>query len=260
MDMEQQFLFEMGPQLEELSFLPISVFLRCPLEYRWRFVDRLSAGGELRGEEAQLGRLLHRVASRFLGATGDTRTEQQATRLLETAWKEASWAFPNNLDMWYGKARDALVRLVASELVQIKNAQPEVPFKRQRVDNLLLTGRVDLVGTLRDQLTIVEFKSKRFEIEIGTDPIDRFLQLIFYYHGLRKGLSRDPSRLLYYFFLSGEMEEMEAAPELMQRGLERIQRLRQDMEFVKRFTARASQYCWTCGFYTRCESAMPRGQ
>lgn len=256
--MKQQHLFEIGPQLQELSFLPISVFLRCLLEYRWRFVDRLSAGGELRGEEAQLGRLLHRIASRFLSAEEDTRTEQHATQLLGAAWKEASWAFPDNPDIWYSKARDALVRLAASELVQIKNAQPEVPFKRQRVDNLLLTGRVDLIGTLRGEVTIVEFKSEPFEIEIGIDPIDRFLQLIFYYHGLRKGLGRDPSRLLYYFFLGGETEEIQVSPELMRKGLERIQQLRQGMELAKQFMARPSQYCWTCGFYERCESAMPR--
>lgn len=258
MDMEQQLLFDIGPELEELSFSRISLFLRCPLEYRWRFIDGLSQAGQLRGEEAQLGRILHTVASRFLSAAEDTRTEQHATRLLETTWKKASWAFPQESGAWYSKARDAVARLAASELLQIKNAQVEVRFNRQRVNDLLLTGRADVVGSLRDQLAIVELKSELFEIEIGTGPIDRLLQLIFYYHGLRGALPSDPSRLMYYFFLSGEIEEIQTTRELMYRGLERIKQLGQEMKLAKRFVARPSRYCWTCRFSPRCAFAMPR--
>lgn len=238
----QLLLFQQGEsRLEVLNFSVISIFQRCPLEYKYRFSPR-NPHFDPRGNEILLGRILHSITSDYLLKPPNERNERLN---IQENWKKFSKYFNSNNQRYYEIIIKAVDHLMKGPLSRLVVHALEYPFKTP-FRHLLLVGRVDCLGreTIGDM--IVDFKLDPSELEYHSTQIHRFLQLIFYYFGIKNFIPLNSPYLAYYFFTNGSLELVKVSEDLVCSGIDEIQRLNHERKKMKAFHPRKSYHCLTC--------------
>ena len=239
---KQLSLFSIEPsQLRPLNFSTISIFQRCPLEYKYRYFPR-NMKFDPRGNEILLGRALHSFTSSYLSKLQNERKKQFN---LEEEWVPFEKYFPNNNQKYHDILIEAFDHILKGSLSQLTILATEYSFKTT-FDNFILTGRVDCVSRDKVGDLIIDFKLNPLEFSYHTSQVSRFLQLIFYYVAIKDSMQLGFPRLAYYFFSDGSFDIMETNDELISMGVREIQRLDAEREKAKQFYPNKTYFCLTC--------------
>jgi len=246
---KQSLLFlESEMRSEVLDFTSISVFQRCPLEYRYRYLPR-DRGFDPPGTgiEIYLGRILHSITSDYLKRKKILGSENISLQ----EYLERFEMHLRNLDgICYKNVMTAIDHLIKGPLSQLIVHAIEYPFKNP-FKGFLLIGRIDCVGRDTQGDLIVDFKLDQAELDHHSSQSSRYLQLVFYYLGIRDSISLKSPHLAYYFFSNGSFERVEVSEKLIWNGWEEIQRLNEERKTISTFPSRKTYYCSSCAVKNR---------
>jgi len=242
-NMEQLPLFH--SEHRRIAFTQLATFLRCPLEYRLKFIDKKS-GALPSGTEISWGRLLHSIANQYLRLPTDQRSAHFLTARLHD--QAASKSLPDRehqLSIFADSIRSFHQMFAQTEVYQL-----EVPF-RATLDGFVLTGRVDALVQGQSGLVLFEFKYRDYREFDYESELDEYLELLFYSLGA-KGIHVDPVEAAYYFFDSGKTASIALSESLMNRGKAHLIGIIDRISKLTDFNPTASSLCPTCGFRKQC--------
>lgn len=236
-------------------------FLRCPLMFRYRTVDRLP---ESPSPAAARGTLVHAVLERLFDLPAGDRTEAAALGLLDPQWAAlrerqpevlAMFASGTELQEWLAQAR-ALV----STYFQVENPRRLEPAAREQFveveigDGILLRGYIDRVDRAPNgAVRIVDYKTGRSPAERFT--ADALFQMRFYALMLWRLEGVAPARLQLVYLGDGRTLTFDPDEEDLARFEVSVRALWDQIEAAARsgvFPARRSALCGWCSFQAAC--------
>lgn len=237
-------------------------FMKCPLAWKYRAVDRIKPGPTL---ETVRGVLLHQVLETLYGFPAEQRTLDRAVELLDPSWdvcvnerpEYAQW-----LTDWDGEppdlfkiVRDLLAVYFALETpANIASASQEVPFTLS-VGPVPIRGEIDRVDRAPNGAErIVDYKS-------GKKPLpayeqDALWQLKLYAVARFVQTGRLPAKVRLVFL--GERRgilEYDPKPEEMSEFVDEVTDVWQEMQsafYRGHFPAKPSRLCDWCDFKPTC--------
>jgi putative RecB family exonuclease len=191
-------------------------FVRCPLRYRFRVVDRLP---ERPSPDAVRGTVVHAVLERLFDLPAPGRTPAAARGLLRPQWDRISAENPElaelfagdepGLAQWLAGAEDLLGSWFALEdPTRLEPADRELYVETTLADGLVLRGYVDRLDVAPDgRIRVVDYKT-------GRAPAENFearalFQMKFYALVLWRLHGRVPSLLQLVYIGSGEVLRFE---------------------------------------------------
>ncbi len=244
---KQLLLFQgSGRECETVDVTSISVFQRCPLEYKYRYLPR-NPYFDPKGPEILLGRYLHSITKGFLSVAANRRKEFLH---IQTNKEKLLGKFGAGNERYEEVAAKAIRYLKEGPLCGLSVRAMEYTFKK-RIKRFLLIGRIDFVGREGKGDILVDFKLDSAELEHHVSESSKYLQLIFYYFGIRDSIPLNSANLAYYFYANGRLEKTRVSDELLHTGWEEIERLNEARKKESSFPPRKSYYCLTCGVRNR---------
>jgi hypothetical protein len=248
--MKQLSFFEIEDR-PKMTYTQLATFLRCPLEYKLRFIDKEMWAAPF-GMEVLWGRLLHNIARQYLSLPIDQRSTRFLISRLEEETKSRS--LPDRdyqLDIFLNPMKS-----FHHIFAQRKVHSLEIPFKTA-FHGFILTGRADCILEGPNGLILFEFKYSDYRESDYNSELSRYLQLIFYSLGL-KGGGLKPAEGAYYFFNSGNMDLITLSRSLINRGEKHLMEIIDRISKTNDFGPRANRLCPTCGYRKRCPLYVQR--
>lgn len=223
-----------------IDFTRIAVYLRCPKEYWYKYLDRDKNFGPL-GQKIYEGRLLHKAAEEYLKLPIQNRESE--TIISRLSAESVLYKSVQNISLM-----EAAIRLFDNSFLQnLCDVKTEIPF-RLKVGDQLFKGRADCLAKDIDGWVLFDFKRDATELEHHTRILDKYLQLLFYAFGLdiKKTIGLTNIKIGYYYFFSGKNDTIELTEDLMKDGLKRIKEIISELEFTRVFPARLNKLCESC--------------
>lgn len=227
--------------LEILGISSLGIFQRCPLEYKYRFLPR-NKEFDPQGYAIILGRILHSITADYLSKTVKERNIK--SNLQDNKVKLEKY-FDSSNKKYYDIAMKALNQLINGPLSKLSVKAIEYSFKKQ-VESFLLKGRIDCIGRKGKRDLIIDFKINPSELDHHKDQCSRYLQLIFYYIGIKDSIILNSPYLAYYFYSNASFEMIEVSESIVRNGLDRIIRLDKQRREATEYPPQNSYYCSTC--------------
>lgn len=253
------FSSEPSTSLIEVNFGKLEVFRRCPLEFKLKYLDKKKEIFQPKGENILIGRFFHTVIRDFLKIDSQSRSEERLFFLLDDLkekWVQKNFLF-NDKDLWHNKTLEAINIFKNNFPWKIKTIALEYHFKT-KVDDLVFTGRIDYLGE-ENVIKIFEFKTDEFEVPLNETDSEKYLQLIFYYYGIKNFFRENISHLAYYFFSTGRLESIKISEDLLRTGLLRIKDIVQELKSIKDYKPKVNPLCQSCGYNKYCKAYKNRG-
>jgi len=232
---------------EAISYTALATFIRCPLEYKLRYRDKLKAY-EPAGTRVNLGRFLHSVASQFLKQPSKDRNSQFIERQFQREIDTSTNAeYIDELRRFREPTTMLLLENFADKRLSDRN-----PYFRTRFGLYTIVGTADCLVESSNGIQVVEFKEydyREFEDDL---KILHYLQLFFYYFGLRKGETDIPEGL-YGFFNSGYVDGIIFSEEIVDEARTFIEAKLHELVDCRNFAPRMNELCISCGYRDKCE-------
>lgn len=199
--------------LGALSPSRASDFMGCPLQYRFRMIDRLP---EPASPDAMRGTVVHKVLEDLFDLPAPDRTPERAAGMVEPAWEALLEQEPTIAEMfeveggpevtaWLATCRQVLDRYFTLEDPRrLEPAERELYVEALLDSRLLLRGFVDRVDVAPDgALRIVDYKS-------GSSPGEMFegkalFQMRFYALVIWRSRGVIPAMLQLVYLGNGEI-------------------------------------------------------
>lgn len=229
---------------EVVSFTELATYQRCPLEYEYRFHPR-NRSFDPAGPEVSLGRLLHGAACLYLSRPIPLRRDAPARNIIPQLWNKYSAGFGTEAEHYQDLAMRIMDNMEGGPLSGLRILACEYRFKHTFGD-FVLSGRVDCIARDEKGNLLVDFKLTSRELEHQDRIVDRYLQLIIYYLAVQDTIHLTQTTLRYYFFETGEFEDVECDGDLVKQGLQEVIRLNEERKKAEFFSARESYLCSTC--------------
>ncbi|WP_236245455.1 PD-(D/E)XK nuclease family protein [Streptomyces sp. CC210A] len=204
-----------GPRApSSLSPSRASDFMRCPLLYRFRVIDRLP---EKPSEAATRGTLVHAVLERLFDAPAAERTAPRARALVPRQWDRLLETRPElgelfaddpegeRLAQWLGEAEGLVERWFALEdPTSLEPAERELSVEAELDSGLRLRGVIDRVDVApTGEVRIVDYKTGRAPRPEYAD--EAWFQMVFYALVVRRLKGVLPRRLQLVYLGSGDV-------------------------------------------------------
>jgi putative RecB family exonuclease len=183
-------------RVPSISPTRISIYLACPVKYRWTYVDGRGRWYLRAKSYYSFGNTLHHVLQRFHDS-GDNGVETvgDVVAAYEESWLDAGFRSAEEMAEAYGEGREILERHVQEHLARAPEAKTLMVEKQLRFDMgpFVLAGRLDRVDEYPDgSLEVVDYKSGRGDVtedEVASDIAMGVYQLL-----LRKKFPGRPVR------------------------------------------------------------------
>ena len=232
---------------EPISFTALATFIRCPLEYKLRYRDKIKAY-EPAGTHVNLGRFLHSVASQFLKLPFKDRN----SKFIELQFQSEIDANTNKeyIDE-LGQFREPTTMLLLENFAD-KRLSDRNPHFKTRFGLYTIVGTTDCLIDSSDGIKIIEFKEYDYRDFEDDSEILHYLQLLFYYFGLRQDMA-DITGGRYYFFNNGNMDNIAFTTERIDQAKIFIQQGLQELDKCTVFKPKLNRLCISCGYNDKCE-------
>ena len=199
--------------LGALSPSRASDFMGCPLQYRFRMIDRLP---EPTSPDAMRGTVVHKVLEDLFDLPAVDRTPERAADMVEPAWEAMLEQDPEIAEMfeveggpevtgWLATCRKVLDRYFTLEDPRrLEPAERELYVEALLDSRLLLRGFVDRIDVAPDgALRVVDYKT-------GSSPGERFeakalFQMKFYALVIWRSRGVVPAMLQLVYLGNGEI-------------------------------------------------------
>ncbi|MEI6513154.1 MAG: PD-(D/E)XK nuclease family protein [bacterium] len=177
------------PRKPTLSPSRISVYLACPVKYRWSYIDPRGKFYMRSKPFYSFGTTLHRALQRFHQSGGaGVSTLQDVIADYESVWVDAGYESEESSQEHHELGKRFLESYVQAEEEAVITSHTLFVEKQLRKDmgDFYLVGRIDRVEEYDDgRIEIVDYKSGRTNIlpeEVKTDLAMSIYQLLARYH------------------------------------------------------------------------------
>lgn len=173
------------PRKPSLSPTRLTLFLACPVKYRWTYLDPRGRPYLRSKSYYSFGSSLHKVLERFHDSEdAGVTTAGEALDALGENWIDAGYRSQEEMEQAQDAGRDILTRYVADRLERAPDAKVIAVERRLRTDlgDFVLLGVVDRLDRYPDgRIDVVDYKSGRSEVtqnEVKTDLAMGVYQLL----------------------------------------------------------------------------------
>ncbi len=232
---------------EPISYTALATFMRCPLEYKLRYRDKIKKY-EPAGTHVNLGRFLHSVAYGFLREPIEKRSQQYIHLQFKTE-------IERNINVEYAeelKRFEETTSILLLENFADKHLADKDLHFRTIFGSYTLTGTADCLIKSTNGIEIIEFKEYDYRDFEDSSEILHYLQLLFYYFGLQEE-GADISGGAYCFFNNGYMEHVTFSKEMIDGARTFLEQKLQELADCKVFTPKSSRLCISCGYKDKCK-------
>jgi len=195
-----------------LSFSQIEAFNNCPLQYRYRFLQKiptppsgaLSFGDSIHKTLKEFGEGINLPAGRQ--ETGQKLTQKDLLKILENNWSSLGYASKTHEEKARKQAEKILVNFYKDFDFKTKIMALEQPFTLKIGSNLKVVGKIDRINEKKDgTLEIIDYKTGK---TMEQKEADKSLQMTVYaLAAADKGIfGKKPEDLIltFYFLDSGK--------------------------------------------------------
>jgi RecB family exonuclease len=251
-----------------LSYSAITLFQKCPLAFRYRYLDGLR--DDTTSSSLAVGRSVHAALESWFTARMHGETEPGLDAMLSAFWEE--WRcctedtpikFAKNEDV---KSIDGLARRVLATFLTSEAARLEgqiVGIEEELRGPLIegvpdLLGRIDLIMESDAELVIVDWKTSRSRW--SNEQAEQAAGQLLLYGELAKGMSpHKPVRLVYGVIAktkapSIEMRTVANDSQQASRTIAMIKRVWSAIERQNFYPCPSTMNCATCPFREPCSN------
>lgn len=153
------------PRKPSISPTKLSIYLACPVKYRWTYVDGRGRWYFRSKSYYSFGTTLHKVLERFYDDRDrGVQTTEEVLEAYDEGWIEAGYHSAEEMSEAYGQGRDILERHV--ERVSVLERESKTLFVERQLKfdmgEFNLIGRLDRVDEYPDgTLEVVDYKTGR---------------------------------------------------------------------------------------------------
>jgi DNA helicase-2/ATP-dependent DNA helicase PcrA len=238
-----------------LSYSQIETFDTCPLQYRYRYIQRIpvTPSGAL-----SFGDAIHKTLFAFYKAAkeGKNPTKKDLLKILEENWSSVGYASKAH-EMKMKKQGEEILANFYEKAYDPKHLPKDLEqmFTIKISPNFKIGGKIDRVDELPDgKLEIIDYKTGKVPSE---EKIDKNLQMTIYALAAQdEGIyGRNPEEVILSFYFLDTQEKIS------------LQRTRQQLEEAKKvllskkkeiessdFSPKPSNLCDFCEFRLLCEA------
>lgn len=250
--MKQEDLFGTNKSnIEKLNISKCLTFRRCPFEYKLRYLEKGSFRWESR-INMNLGIFLHELINQYFKKKIIHKEQETIIELFNSKWEKEKSKFKDYQKEYHNKCKSIINLFLDSPISHIYPLAAEYKFGKLIKKDLYITGRIDLVGKMDNNIQIWEFKLDESEISLIDQEYKKYFQLIFYYYGIADTFGAIPRNLGYYFFSSGKFTSIKVYSDLLERGFQEIENTLGEMKNTREFIPRINNYCPSCGYNNIC--------
>lgn len=243
-----------GLSVNYLSFSQIETFEKCPLQYRYRYIQKIPV---LPSAAQSFGDTIHRTLRDFYLQIkeGKKLKEEDLISLLWQNWKSEGFSSKSH-EQEMKKKGEKILR----DFFQ-KSFNPEVipkyleyPFVIKVSPFLKIGGKIDRIDEYKDYLEIIDYKTgKPWEQK----EVDKSLQMTVYaLAATSKGiLDKKPEKIIlsFYFLETNEKKSTSRRAEDLQKAKEELAQKAKEIE-KSDFPPKPSNLCDFCEYRLLCEA------
>ena len=234
----------------EASPFKLNMFLQCPRQYMFQYIDRLGDIYRKPRPYFTMGDHIHAALKDFLSLVPvNERTPSKLEALLREKWQLNRKGFNDREDekKWGKKALNQLRWFVKNQDISVTPLMIENYHKVELIPNVVLGGRIDRVDKEADgSLHIIDYKTGKMPDEINR------VQLQIYALILSKKQDLPLRKASYLYLDAGKLRTIElTASELTQATsyvIDMVDRICMEREYP----ATPNNYCWNCDFLEIC--------
>ena len=202
MNTAQESLFSEDIKLKKINFTEINTYLRCKLEYKYRYKPR-NESYDPKGQDVYLGRFYHNIILHYLSHKANVRNKYLTKDVLYDKWKKLEKFYTDN---FFEKTILKNINLLKKSFLSTCDVLACEYSLKKAYDNFLIKGRVDSIIQTDFGNIIIDFKLNENEFNDFNSNLHRYLQLIIYYFGLKDSIEIKNAKLSHYFINTGKLE------------------------------------------------------
>ena len=234
----------------EASPFKLNMFLRCPMQYKFQYVDRLGSIYRKPRPYFTMGDHIHATLKDFLSIIPtDERNVTKLENLLREKWQRNRKGFKDREDekRWGQKAIKQLQLFAQNQDLSITPFRVEDYHKVELTESIKLIGRIDRIDQeADDSLHIIDYKTGKIPAEIDQ------IQLHIYALILTKEMELPISKASYLYLEPGKWQTIEPTPDDLEKARSYIVELVDKICAEKDYPATPNEYCGNCDFLEIC--------
>ena len=239
-----------------LSITQIKMFLRCPLQYFFRYKQGIKIPPN---SSMTIGRVIHQTIEDLYKKKIETQemTEEEIKERFSCHWAVESKETQFKRDETSGELKDEGIKLISKYVEDIAPTVKPKELERKfelRFENVpyTLVGIIDLI---EQNGTIVDHKCSKRSPNQG--EIDRDIQLSAYQIGYKSMYGKDPKGLRYDYVVRNKVPKTvqcttERTPEALNRFLKLVGHVSRAIE-NEIYYPNQSMMCSCCGYKDLCK-------
>ncbi len=236
-----------------LSFSQIDTFRTCPLQYRYRFLQKIP----IPSSAAQsFGDSIHKTLRDFYQQIKEKR-EQSLKDLLDLLgknWSNTGYISKAHEQKMRVKGEEMLKKFYGKIDLEVIPEDLEQPFVIKISPELKLGGKIDRVDKKNDKLKIIDYKTGKV---LSQEEIDKSLQMTIYaLAAIDKGVYGKNARdvvLTFYFLEEAEEKLTTRTSEQLEAAKQEIIKKAEEIE-KSSFEPIPGPWCDFCDFKLICEA------
>ncbi|MEW6679736.1 MAG: PD-(D/E)XK nuclease family protein [bacterium] len=229
----------------KVSHFKLSMFLECPLKYKFYYIDELKKYCKPKPYHS-MGISIHRALEAFFKQ--DTRTMNTLHSLLRKHWVREGYSGREEERIWGLKALSMLRNFYEANNVQINPVMLESEFSVSFPD-FTLTGRIDRVDKLDDKYEIIDYKTGE---KLTKESCDNDLQMTMYSIGFYHTHKIIPHQLTFHFLKDNTKITTRRNKEDIEKGIGFIKETVEKMKNETKFHPKPNKFCSFCDFTILC--------
>jgi len=237
-----------------LSYSQIETFNNCPLQYRYRYIQRIPVP---QSAPQSFGDSIHRTLRDFykLLKEGEKPKEEDLIEIFFKNWAKEGYASKSHEERSKKEGEKMLRNFYHKEISnKIIPYLLEYPFVVKISPNLKIGGKIDRIDRLGKAIEIIDYKTGR---AWGQKEVDNSLQMSVYaLAAINLGIFEgDPEEIIlsFYFLENGEKKSTKRTSQQLSLIKEELVKKAKEIRESK-FEAKPSNMCDFCEYKLLCEA------
>lgn len=234
-----------------LSPFKISIFLNCPLRYKFHYIDKLYKKYKKERNYLSFGDSLHRTLRDFFKIEIEERSYENLEKIYRKNWLRKGYASLEEEREWGLKGIKILKRFYQLEDFRVK------PFLLEKslysyYHSFRLFGRIDRADLIeKEQVIIIDYKTGKIKEE--SEMVNKLAAAIYKFL-LEKNYRKKVVKVINYYLLSQKRVFYTFTEEEFKNYLQLIENIGLAILKEKDFLPKKSSLCKYCDFIEICSA------